>query len=85
MSPANAERGCFPTGPSRNCCDKSSYYSSDSCNKKEYSIEEIASISRELSFNDPFIVNKFDKAEERTGTPLDRNVELLVFNPLWKK
>jgi len=50
--------------------------------KEEYSIEEIASISRELSFNDPFIVDQFDDALSRTGTKLDRNVELLIFNPL---
>jgi len=42
----------------------------------------MASISRELSYNDPFIVNKFDDAENRTGTPKDRNVELLIYNPL---
>lgn len=91
LSPADVDRGCFSTGPARNCCDKSynSYSNSkdskDSCDKKceeEYSIEEIASISRELSFNDPFISDQFDQAENRTGTKLDRNIELLVFNPL---
>jgi len=115
LSPANVHRGCFPTGPAQNCCNKSnnscstsssnsssssnsnnsnnsnnssssnSSNSNNSCKtkcKEEYSIEEIASISRELSFNDPFIVDQFDDALERTGTKLDRNVELLIFNPL---
>jgi len=137
-SPADAERGCFSTGPAQNCrfcssyqtsecdtsthnskydsskcsnlskydsstdnskydsskCSNSSKYhnSTDSSNsfthcetsecKEEYSIEEIASISRELSYNDVFIVNKFGNGENRTGTKLDRNVELLLFNPL---
>ena len=91
MSPANVDRGCFSTGPAKDCgedCyseyDASEYTSCDSeykC-KEEYKIEEIASISRELSYNDVFIVNKFDDAEFRRGTPLDRNVELLLFNPL---
>ena len=31
-----------------------------------------------MSYNDPFIVNKFDDAENRT--PKDRNVELLIYN-----
>ena len=139
QSVPNANRGCFPTGPARNCrcgsshetteySDKtSSQYSSDyrtsdivdyykrrsdsttsekysdktsekysdktsekysdktSCEtecEEEYTIEEIASISRELSYNDSFIVDLFDEAENRTGTPADRNVELLLFNPL---
>jgi metallophosphoesterase (TIGR03767 family) len=95
QSPANVNRGCFPTGPVRNCCGRSSVSVESSCNEKnsvdesscceeqeEYIISEIASISRELSYNDPFIVKKFDDAVERTGTRLDRNVELIIFNPL---
>jgi len=92
LSPANAERGCFPTGPARNCCCSNSYSSTKSSESREdsseerckekYSIEEIASISRELSYNDVFIVDEFDTGENRTGTPLDQNVELLLFNPL---
>ena len=79
LSYPNVDRGCFSTGPARTCCS----YSSDDYNCKEkYTIEEMASISRELSYNDPFIVNKFDDAENRTGTPKDRNVELLIYNPL---
>ena len=50
--------------------------------QEKYTIEEIASISRELSYNDPFIVDAFNDAVFRTGTPKDRNVELLIFNPL---
>ena len=128
-SPANVSRGCFSTGPAKDCeedcydessckyssrcetseyktsesnyssrCDTSEYktsrsdYSSGSrCDTseyqtsecyEEYTIEEMASISRELSYNDPFIVNEFNDGEFRRGTPLDRNVELLLFNPL---
>ena len=131
QSVPNAHRGCFPTGPARNCCGSSSYtdYSTDrtdshnttdshnrtdssdyrtgdivdyykrkssslettcetnrtSCEtecQEDYTIEEMASISRELSYNDSFIVDLFDTGENRTGTPADRNVELLLFNPL---
>ena len=88
QSPPNARRGCFPTGPGRNCCGSRSTSSSESCCRSEsqekecYSISEIASISRELSYNDVFIVDKFDNAIERRGSILDRNVNLLIFNPL---
>lgn len=43
----------------------------------EYTITEMASISRELSFNDPF-----NDPRTRGGTKKDRNVELLINNPL---
>jgi hypothetical protein len=39
------------------------------------SVSRLASISRELSFNDP------DKSDSARGAPEDRNVELLVRNP----
>ena len=48
----------------------------DHCGTK-YSITEMASISRSLSFNDPF-----NDARTRGGLPKDRNVELLINNPL---
>ena len=67
---------------SKSKCDTSTSKCDTSEYEEEYTIEEIASISRELSYNDPFIVNQFNDAEYRTGTPLDRNVELLLFNPL---
>jgi hypothetical protein len=41
----------------------------------------LASIARELSFNDPEAENGEDGWRDRRGTPLDRNVELLVANP----
>ena len=41
----------------------------------------LASIARELSFNDPNAENGEDGFRDRRGTPLDRNVELLVPNP----
>jgi metallophosphoesterase (TIGR03767 family) len=41
----------------------------------------LASIARELSFNDPEAENGEDGTRDRRGTPLDRNVELLVPNP----
>ena len=99
LSPADVNRGCFSSGPAKNCCSSkySSGYSSESDNsskyesyddtrcREKYTIEEMASISRELSYNDPFIVNKFDDAENRTGTPKDRNAELLIYNPLKRK
>lgn len=97
-SPANVHRGYFPnrntgaTGMSRprsNCCETKHSYSHHKTNitnnsscEEEYTIEEIASISRELSYNDPFIVNLFDDGLMRTGTKYDRNTELLLFNPL---
>ncbi len=43
----------------------------------KYSITEMASISRELSFND-----FFNDPRTRGGLPKDRNVELLINNPL---
>jgi metallophosphoesterase (TIGR03767 family) len=41
----------------------------------------LASIARELSFNDPEAENGEDGTRDRRGTALDRNVELLVPNP----
>jgi metallophosphoesterase (TIGR03767 family) len=41
----------------------------------------LASIARELSFNDPEAENGEDGWRDRRGMPLDRNVELLVANP----
>ena len=41
----------------------------------------LASIARELSFNDPQAENGEDGFSDRRGTRLDRNVELLVSNP----
>ena len=56
------------------------------CNTKscdeEYTIEEMASISRELSYNNFELVNTANDGIERLGKPKDRNVELLLFNPL---
>lgn len=46
----------------------------------EYSITEMASISRELAINDPF-----NDPKTRGGTPKDRNVELLINNPLCRE
>jgi len=43
----------------------------------EYSITEMASISRSLSFNDPF-----NDPRTRGGTRKDKNVELIINNPL---
>jgi metallophosphoesterase (TIGR03767 family) len=42
-----------------------------------YTLTEMASISRELSYNDPF-----NDPRTRGGTPEDRNVELIINNPL---
>ena len=44
-------------------------------------VSRLASIARELSFNDPHAENGEDGFPERRGTPLDRNVELLVPSP----
>jgi metallophosphoesterase (TIGR03767 family) len=41
----------------------------------------LASIARELAFNDPQAQNGEDGFADRRGTPLDRNVELLLANP----
>jgi len=43
----------------------------------KYSLTEIASISRELSYNDPF-----NDPRTRGGLPKDRNVELVINNPI---
>lgn len=93
LSPANSKRAIFPNKccSSRSSCSNNSTESSNCCDKSEnsekiycdkYSTTEIASISRELSYNDVFIVNKFDDGENRSGTPLDRNVEIIMYNPL---
>lgn len=42
-----------------------------------YTITEMASISRTLAYNDPF-----NDPKTREGTPKDRNVELVINNPL---
>jgi hypothetical protein len=44
-------------------------------------VTRLASIARELSFNDPEAENGEDGTRDRRGTALDRNVELLVANP----
>jgi metallophosphoesterase (TIGR03767 family) len=44
-------------------------------------VTRLASIARELSFNDPQAENGEDGTRDRRGTRLDRNVELLVPNP----
>jgi metallophosphoesterase (TIGR03767 family) len=44
-------------------------------------VTRLASIARELSFNDPQAENGEDGLADRRGTPLDRNVELLLRNP----
>ena len=44
-------------------------------------VTRLASIARELSFNDPHAENGEDGFPDRRGTPLDRNVELLLRNP----
>lgn len=85
QSPADAHRGCFSTGSNKNCScsSNSNLSSSEECNEKEkYSIEEMASISRELALNDPFINPLFGDSVYREGTVLDRNVELIIPNPL---
>lgn len=82
----------FSNNPRRKgcgCCSNNSYDTSNTSNSSEkcketYSISEMASISRELSLNDPFIVANFGEALERFGKPEDRNVELIIHNPLWK-
>jgi metallophosphoesterase (TIGR03767 family) len=127
LSPPDAQRGCFSTGPAKNCscgvkntsqaptpfvnpvennisgstagfCNSNpgvtglytrdiftpNLYYLDECPEEKYSISEIASISRELSINDPFIVGGPSGFVYRFGTPCDRNVELIVPNPLTK-
>ena len=44
-------------------------------------MKRLASIARELSFNDPQAENGEDGFPDRRGTRLDRNVELLLPNP----
>ena len=44
-------------------------------------VTRLASIARELAFNDPQAENGEDGFADRRGTPLDRNVELLLPNP----
>ena len=44
-------------------------------------VTRLASIARELAFNDPQAENGEDGFPDRRGTPLDRNVELLLSNP----
>jgi metallophosphoesterase (TIGR03767 family) len=44
-------------------------------------VTRLASIARELSFNDPDAENGEDGTPDRRGTPLDRNVDLLLPNP----
>jgi metallophosphoesterase (TIGR03767 family) len=44
-------------------------------------VTRLASIARELSFNDPEADNGEDGTQDRRGSRLDRNVELLVPNP----
>ena len=44
-------------------------------------VEWLASIARELSYNDPQAENGRDGLADRRGTPADRNVELVIPNP----
>jgi metallophosphoesterase (TIGR03767 family) len=44
-------------------------------------VSRLASIARELAFNDPQGQNGEDGSADRRGTPLDRNVELYVPSP----
>ena len=44
-------------------------------------VERLASIARELALNEPQAENGEDGTPDRRGTPLDRNVALLVPNP----
>ena len=44
-------------------------------------VTRLASIARELAFNDPHAENGEDGFPDRRGTPLDRNVELLLPSP----
>ncbi len=87
QSPANVGRGtqrksCCSSHSGCNSLSESSESNSENRCEETYTIAEMASISRELSYNDKFIVDEFDDAVQRTGTPKDRNVELLLFNPL---
>ena len=44
-------------------------------------VARLASIARELAFNDPQAETGEDGSDDRRGTPLDRNAELLVRRP----
>jgi hypothetical protein len=44
-------------------------------------VSRLASIARELAFNNPDAENGEDGFADRRGTRLDRNVELIVRNP----
>jgi metallophosphoesterase (TIGR03767 family) len=44
-------------------------------------VEWLASVARELSYNDPQAENGRDGLADRRGTPADRNVELVIPNP----
>jgi metallophosphoesterase (TIGR03767 family) len=44
-------------------------------------VARLASIARELAFNDPQAETGEDGSDDRSGTPLDRNAELLVRRP----
>ena len=46
-----------------------------------HEVTRLASIARELAFNDPQTENGENGFPDRRGTPLDRNVELLLRNP----
>jgi hypothetical protein len=44
-------------------------------------VSRLASIARELAFNDPQGQNGEDGSADKRGSPLDRNVELLIPSP----
>jgi metallophosphoesterase (TIGR03767 family) len=44
-------------------------------------VEWLASVARELAYNDPHAENGRDETTDRRGTSADRNVELIVRNP----
>jgi len=44
-------------------------------------VEWLASVARELSYNDPDAENGRDRQPDRRGMPADRNVELVIPNP----
>jgi metallophosphoesterase (TIGR03767 family) len=81
---SDTKTSCSSDSKSSECNSKTSECETSEYEKcrEAYTIEEMASINRELSFNDIFIVDKFDDAVQRTGTKFDRNTELLIFNPL---
>jgi hypothetical protein len=54
---------------------------SDGRGRAGASVRRIASMSRELAYNDPDARNGEDGRPDARGTRLDRNVELLVRNP----